>query len=56
MVAALAQLHNDVEQLRALAGAIDGVQILLQQHAVIFLLHLRKAHLRHDTVSSIWAA
>lgn len=43
VVAALAQLHDDVEQLGPVGGALDGVDVRLEQGAVLVSLHVGHA-------------
>eukprot|EP00955_Chlamydomonas_euryale_P098398 365142-Chlamydomonas_euryale.AAC.8 len=46
MVAALAQLHDHVEQLGAVGASLQRLHVLLQQARVPLALHLRHANLK----------
>mmetsp|Transcript_32858 Transcript_32858/g.77904 ORF Transcript_32858/g.77904 Transcript_32858/m.77904 type:complete len:460 (-) Transcript_32858:740-2119(-) len=45
VVAALSELHDDVEEARALRPAVDGLDVLLQEGRVVLLLHRAHADL-----------
>ena len=47
VVAALAQLHGDVEEAGALPPAVHHIDVLLEEGAVQLLLHLAHAHLQN---------